>query len=135
MGARQQMGTTQQQQIQRILDQQYADFQAQRDFPYQQLGFLSDLLRGTGSSSRSIYSVPQPSATQQLAGLGTAAFGLRGMMAEGGEVQHYADGGITGLLGDQELAQRAQNPMTSPMGQLAAQQQMAENAALRAAAA
>jgi hypothetical protein len=130
MGARQQMGTTQQQQIQRILDQQYGDFQAQRDYPYQQLGFLSDLLRGAGSSTRSIYSTPQPSNLQTIAGLGTAAAGF---MAKGGEVR-YADGGITGLLGDQELAQTAQNPAQGPMMQMAAQQQMAENAALRAAA-
>jgi hypothetical protein len=129
MGARERMGGTQQQQIQRILDQQYADFQRQRDLPYQQLGFLSDLLRGAGSSTRSIYSVPQPSALQTAAGLGTIGAGF---MAEGGEVR-YADGGITGLLNDQELAQTAQNSAHGPMMQMAAQQQMAENAALREA--
>jgi hypothetical protein len=131
MGARERLGGTQQQQIQRILDQQYADFQAQRDFPYQQLGFMSDLIQGRGGSTRSVFSSPQPGAAQTLAGLGTAAAGL---LAKGGSVQHYADGGITGLLGDQELAQTAQNPAQGPMMQMAAQQQMAENAALRAAA-
>jgi len=134
MGRQREFGADQQAQIQRILDQQYADFQAQRDFPYQQIGFMSDLIQGQGGSTRSMYSQPGVSPLQTIAGLGTAAVGLGGLMAKGGSVQRYADGGITGLLGDQELAQRAENPMTSPMGQLAAQQQMAENAALRAAA-
>jgi hypothetical protein len=130
-GLQRDIGGQQQTQQQRILDQQYGDFQAQRDFPYQQLGFLSDLLRGSGSSTRSIYTVPQPGFAQTAAGLGTAAMGLKGFMAKGGEVKRYADGGITGLLGDQELAQTAQNPAHGPMMQMAAQQQMAENAALR----
>jgi hypothetical protein len=134
MGRQREFGDVQQQQIQRILDQQYADFQAQRDFPYQQVGFASDIIQGRGGSTRSMYTQPGPSGLQTIAGLGTAAVGLGGLMAKGGEVKGYANGGITGLLGDQELAQRAENPMTSPMGQLAAQQQMAENAALRAAA-
>jgi hypothetical protein len=132
MGARQQMGTTQQQQIQRILDQQFADFQTQRDFPYQQLGFLSDLLRGTGSSTRTVNQVPQPSAIQQMAGLGTAAAGFSGMMAKGGEVR-YADGGITGLLGDQQLAQTAQNPAQGPMMQLAAAEEAQQRDMIRSA--
>jgi hypothetical protein len=130
MGARQQMGTTQQQQIQRILDQQYADFQAQRDYPYQQLGFLSDLLRGTGSSTRQVYPTPQPTAIQQLAGLGTAAIGV---MAKGGEVR-YADGGITSLLGDQQLAQTVQNQEQSPMMQMAAAEEAQRRSMMRSAA-
>lgn len=127
-----QMGGLQQSQIQRILDQQYADFQQQRDFPYQQLGFASDLLRGAGGTSRSIYTTPQTSPLQTLAGLGTAAAGL-GRMAKGGEVKRYASGGITSALGDQALAQRAQQPQT-PMGGLAAANEMVERAALRNAA-
>jgi len=134
MGARQQMGTTQQQQIQRILDQQYADFQAQRDYPYQQLGFLSDLLRGTGSSSRSLYTVPQPSTTQQLAGLGTAAIGLGGLAKGGSIPKAYADGGITALLGDDQLAQAAQNQEQSPMMQMAAAEEAQRRNMLRSAA-
>jgi hypothetical protein len=134
MGRQREFGDLQQQQIQRILDQQYADFQAQRDFPYQQIGFASDLIQGRGGSTRTMYQQPGPSGLQTIAGLGTAAAGLGGLMAKGGEVQHYADGGITRLLGDQELEQTAQNPAQGPMMQMAAQDQMAENAALRAAA-
>jgi hypothetical protein len=128
-----QMGGMQQDQIQRILDQQYADFQQQRDFPYQQLGFASDLLRGAGGTSRSIYSTPQTSPSQLLAGLGTAAAGL-GRMAKGGQVKKYAvGGGIAGGLGDAQLAQTAQQPATPMMG-LAAANEMAERAQLRQAA-
>jgi hypothetical protein len=122
-GAQERMGGAQQQQIQRILDQQYGDFQAQRDYPYQQLGFVSDLLRGTGSSTRTMF--PQPSALQTIAGLGTAAAGIGKMMAKGGEVG-YADGGIMGLMGDDQLQQ-----VQSPMAQIAAQEEMMQRQAIR----
>jgi hypothetical protein len=138
MGARERMGTTQQQQIQNILNQQYADFQAQRDFPYQQLGFLSDVLRGSGSSTRTIYG--QPSPLQTAVGLGTTAAGFMRpsgststFAAEGGEIR-YADGGITALLGDNQLAQTAQNQEQSPMMQLAAAEEAQRRNMLRSAA-
>jgi hypothetical protein len=126
-----QLGGQQQQLGQRQLDQQYSDFQAQRDYPYQQLGFLSDILRGVSGSTRTMYtSQPQASGLQTLAGLGTAAAGLGRMFAEGGEVMGYAGGGITGLLPDAQLAQQSQKP--GMMG-LAAQDEMGERAALRGA--
>ena len=69
---------------QKQLDQQYNDFQTQQNYPYQQLGFLSDILRGVQGSTRAMYSTtPQPSALQTVAGLGTAAAGF---MAKGGTV-------------------------------------------------
>jgi hypothetical protein len=89
-------GSAEQQLIQRILDQQYGDFREQRGFDYEQLGFLSDMLRGTGSSTRTVYQPPTPSALQTAVGLGTTAAGF---MAKGGEVR-YANGGITGLPHD-----------------------------------
>ena len=131
-GLQQKMGAEQQAQIQRILDQQYADFREQRDYPYQQLGYLADVLRGAGGSTRSVYSTPQTSPLQTLAGVGTALYGAS-RMAEGGEVRGYADGGITSLLGDQQLQKETQQPR-SPMMGMAAQQEMAERAQLRAAA-
>jgi hypothetical protein len=101
------LGNQQRQAVQGILDQQYGDFQAQRDYPYQQIGFMSDLLRGAGSSTRQVY--PGPSTMQTLAGLGTAAYGLKNMggFKQGGKVKagladvapdsmDYADGGIVG---------------------------------------
>lgn len=89
-----QLGGQRQQLGQRQLDQQFADFQAQRDYPYQQLGFLSDILRGVSGSTRTMYSSqPQASGLQQLAGLGTAAAGFGKLFKEGGIVEAYAAGG------------------------------------------
>jgi hypothetical protein len=83
-----------QQQAQRPLDQAYQDFQNQQNYPYKQLGFMSDMIRGLPlgqQSTSSIYS-QGPGAVQTLAGLGGAAygFGRSGMFAEGGEVKTYA---------------------------------------------
>lgn len=70
-------------------DQDYADFQRQQQYPYQQLSYMSDLLRGApmGNMSQSIYSAP-PSATAQLLGLGTTAVGAS---------KYFAGGGLTAL--------------------------------------
>jgi hypothetical protein len=88
-------GTQQQQQVQNILGQQYEDFLAQKKFPYQQLEFQSNLLRGTPSgSTQSIYTA-QPSTASQVLGAGTALGGayLMGGRANGGVVSSYAKGG------------------------------------------
>ena len=106
-------GAQQQAQQQAALDMQYQDFLTQQQFPYQQLGFYSDVL-GTGlrgasgvtGQASTIYNAP-PSTTSQLLGLGTAALGAYGAFgkakggsvgyAEGGSVEGYATGGIAGL--------------------------------------
>lgn len=78
------VGQQQQALAQKQLEQQYADFQTQQNYPYQQLGFLSDILRGVQGSTRTMYSsAPQTSPLQTIAGLGTAASAF---MAEGGSV-------------------------------------------------
>lgn len=85
------VGGQQQQLGQQHLDQQYADFQNQRDYPYQQLGFLSDILRGVSGSTRTMYSsAPKTSGLQNAAGVGTA---LAGLFKQGGLVAAYAAGG------------------------------------------
>jgi hypothetical protein len=79
-------GTQQQQQQQNIMSQQYQDFLNQQNYPYKQLGFMSDMLRGlplTQASSQ-IYQQPQ-SALTQIAGAGLVGKGL-GVFAEGGAV-------------------------------------------------
>jgi len=83
-----QMGAQQQQQAQRPLDMAYQDFLNQQNYPYKQLGFMSDLVRGMPlgqQSTQSVYAAP-PSLMGQLGGLGMGAYGLSKMMAEGGEV-------------------------------------------------
>jgi hypothetical protein len=84
-----QFGTQQQQQVQNILDQRYADFQAQQRHPYQQLEFMSSLTRGTPTGTVQTMYSPPPSALSQVAGLGMAGAGMYRMangMAEGGLV-------------------------------------------------
>ena len=109
-------GTQQQGQVQNILNQQYEDFLAQKKYPYQQLEFQSNLLRGTPSGSTQTMYTPNPSTAQQLGSLGMGAYGLSKLMAEGGMA--YADGGsvdspdnvqrIVSRLSDQQLQQAAQ---------------------------
>ncbi len=86
------LGGQQQAQVQSILDQQYQDFLNQQKYPYQQLGYLSDLLRGTSGmatqASQSLYQAP-PSMLSQAAGIGTAMYGAS--MARGGQVSGLAD--------------------------------------------
>lgn len=86
----QQYGTQQQQQAQNLLGTQYQDWQNQQNYPYKQLGFMSDIVRGaplaqTGATS---YTSP-PSALNQVAGLGTALYGASTApkMAKGGQVK------------------------------------------------
>jgi hypothetical protein len=100
-------GTQQQQQVQSGLSQQYEDFLAQKKFPYQQLEFQSNLLRGTPSGSTQTMYTAAPSAVSQLAGLGTAAYGASKLMAKGGTVRGYADGGLMDLAIADMMGDRA----------------------------
>jgi len=63
---------------QRGMDVNYQDFLNQQNYPYKQLGFMSDLLRGTPTGSSSVTNMYQPegSALGQIAGLGTGIYGL-----------------------------------------------------------
>jgi hypothetical protein len=98
-----QYGAQQQQQAQRPLDMAYQDFQNQQNYPYKQLGFMSDMIRGLPLGQQSTSSIYEqgPSTVQTLAGLGGAAygFGRSGMFsgsnnaAEGGLMDSYAEGG------------------------------------------
>ena len=85
-------GTQQQQQEQGIMGQQYQDFLNQQNYPSKQLGFQSDMLRGLplSQASQQMYQQP-PSALSQVAGLGTAAYGIS-RMADGGAVKQRPAG-------------------------------------------
>lgn len=82
-----QFGGQQQQQTQNILTNQYQDYLNAQNYPYKQLGFMSDMLRGLPltQQSQAMYA-PPPSAVSQIAGLGTAALGASKFMAGGGSV-------------------------------------------------
>jgi hypothetical protein len=97
----QQVGAQQQALQQQGLTQGYQDFLNQQNYPYKQLGFMSDLIRGLPLGQQSTAQVYQPpgSLAGQVAGIGMGAYGLSrafGGFAEGGEVDGYAEGGVTG---------------------------------------
>ena len=72
-------GTQQQALQQKALDTDYQKYQAQLNYPYQQIGFMSDLLRGLPLTQQSQSMYQNPSMISQAAGLGTAGIGAYGM--------------------------------------------------------
>jgi hypothetical protein len=85
-------GTQQQNQIQNQLNTEYQDFLNYQNYPYKQLGFMSDMIRGLPltQQSQSMYQQP-PSMIQQAAGLGITGKAL-GVFAEGGSVDERPAG-------------------------------------------
>jgi hypothetical protein len=76
--AQEAFGGMTQQERQRALDQAYQDFITQQQYPYKNLGFLSDILRGSANlaatGGKTVYEAP-PSMLSQLGGAGLAAAG------------------------------------------------------------
>jgi hypothetical protein len=75
------------------MDLAYQDFLNEQNYPYKQLGFFSDMIRGLPLgqvTTQQMYQAPG-SVAGQVAGLGVGALGLSKFMAEGGLA--YADGG------------------------------------------
>ena len=115
-------GAQQQALRQQGLSQDYQDFLDEKNYPYKQLGFMSDMVRGLplgNQATTQMYQSPG-SMAGQIAGLGMGAYGMSqafpGMFkAEGGLTQSYADGGsvestgniesIVSKLSDQQLQQ------------------------------
>jgi hypothetical protein len=85
-------GTQQQNQIQNQLNTEYQDFLNYQNYPYKQMGFMSDMIRGLPMSqlSSTMYQQP-PSMIQQAAGLGITGKAL-GVFAEGGSVDERPAG-------------------------------------------
>jgi hypothetical protein len=77
--AQEAFGAMTQQQQQQALDMAYQDFLTQQQYPYKQLGFMSDLLRGSanlaGTGGKTVYETP-PSMLQQAVGPGLLGLGL-----------------------------------------------------------
>jgi hypothetical protein len=93
--AMQKYGAVQQAQRQEGLNADYQDYLSAQNFPYQQLGFFSDIIRGLPMSqnTQSVYG-GQPSAAAQIPGA-LAALYAGSKMKEGGRVQKYQSGGVT----------------------------------------
>ena len=98
------MGAQQQALEQQRLSQQYGDFQAQRQHPYTQLAFMSDMLRGLplAQQAQTMYQAP-PTMAQTALGLGLGAAGMKqaglfgaegGSVPDGLEEKSYGLGGI-----------------------------------------
>jgi hypothetical protein len=100
------LGQQQQALEQQRLAQQYQDFANQRQHPYQQLAFMSDMLRGLplSQTAQTMYQAP-PSTLSQLGGLGLAAYGMFGnpggtkQAKEGGAIKESdSPAGLSELL-------------------------------------
>ncbi len=74
-----------QQERQAQLDRDYADFLRQRDYPMEQLGYYSNLMRGipVGLNSTNTTYAPPPSGLAQVAGAGLGIAGLSNMAGYG----------------------------------------------------
>jgi hypothetical protein len=112
LGLQSQLGGQQQQQAQNLINVGQQNYAAEQNYPFKNLGFMSDIIRGapltqTGSS---VYQAA-PSTLSQVAGLGTAGAGLFGAYnqytknnpaptggAHGGQVTKKSKGGLPQLL-------------------------------------
>ena len=131
-----QYGGQQQALAQQGLTQAYSDFQNERNYPYKQLGFMSDLIRGLPLGQQSTKAVYEPpgSISGQIAGLGMGALGLSqlgkfatgaaegGLMdsyADGGEVQGYAGNGVSHVVDQDYLQSLVHKYPATPEGEQA----------------
>ena len=88
-------GTQQQQQAQNLLDVNQQNYAAEQNYPYKQVGFMSDIVNRAPVSQigQTVYT-PPPSLVSQAAGLGTAALGASKLFgkAKGGQVKQRGAG-------------------------------------------
>jgi hypothetical protein len=118
LGLQNQFGAQQQANEQAKLGYNMQDYAAEQAYPYQQLSFLSNIMRGTPMGGVGTMYGQQPTTAQTIGTLGTAAYGLSQLRAEGGTVSSYADGGsvdsaqniesIVDKLSDPQLKQAAE---------------------------
>jgi len=100
IGLQNQLGGEQQQQVQNAMNTDYQNFLNQQNFPYQQMNFMSNLIRGLPMTqqSASVYQAP-PSTLSQVAGLGLTAAGLGAFKssAKGGAIKEKKSNGLMDL--------------------------------------
>jgi hypothetical protein len=81
-------GAMQQGQEQKGLDIQYQNYLDSMNYPYKQLGYMSDFFRGLPMSQSSQSMYQNPSALSQGVGLATAGYGMYQMgRKEGGQIK------------------------------------------------
>jgi hypothetical protein len=126
----QQAGAQQQAMNQQNLTNTYQDYLTKQNYPYQQLGYMSDILHGTptgGVTTQQSYQA-NPSMANQIMGYGLGAYGLSNLLKKeggvikgykaGGVVKHFAEGGITGLPGAMPLEAQYQLALKMGVGPL-----------------
>lgn len=94
-----QYGLQQQAQMQKDIDTKYQDFLNYQNYPYKQLGFMSDIIRGapltqTGSA---VYTAP-PSTAQNITALGLGAAGVSKLWGGANGGVAMSSGGGLGAL-------------------------------------
>ena len=106
------VGGQQQAQQQQAINQSVLNYQNAQQYPYMQLGFMSDLLRGTptGNTTQTTYQA-QPGMASQIGGLAATGLGAyAALKAKGGPIEDkgYKSGGIVGykIGGDVEESMR-----------------------------
>jgi hypothetical protein len=92
-----QYGLQQQAQMQKDMDTKYQDYLNAQNYPYKNLSFMSDIIRGVPltSTGSAIYQAP-PSTAQNIASLGLGAAGISKLLANGG-VAMSGGGGLGAL--------------------------------------
>lgn len=151
-------GALRQQQEQAMLDVAYQDFLAKQKYPYEQISWLQGIAAGSPHSTTQISNTRQSGVTtpgaQTTTGLttqetmadyqartgtapaapaATANVPVYSQLAQGGIVG-YAEGGITGLLTDQQLKERQKVPTISTLAKMAVEKEMSDRAMMRQAA-
>lgn len=138
-----QYGGQQQQQMQNMLNADYQQFLDKQNYPYKQLGFMSDMIRGLPTSQTGATMYQQPASTLgQIAGLAQGFGSMMGGKKDGGQIRAYAGGGsisdpsdgklasMMDGMSDQQLQQIAKlSPM--PQARRIAQEELQDRAAMR----
>jgi len=117
IGLQNTLGAQQQQYQQGLLNTQYQNYVNQLNYPYQQQGYIQNMINGYPvQNTQSITQPSSPSGIQNIAALGLGAYGVSqlfpgiakaltfadgGIMKsykKGGMVDHYADSGLTSSI-------------------------------------
>jgi len=124
-GMQNQYGGQEQAQTQRGLDTAYNDFLTQKNYPYQQLSYMSNLIRGTPmgmNTASQVYQAP-PSTAQALGALGMGAYGAKQLFsAKGGLMEAYANGGEVHRYNGEKDSVTSSDNIESIIGRLNPQQ-------------
>ena len=124
--AQNQLGAQQQQQNQAVINQQIQNYATQQQYPYMQLGIMSNMLRGLPmqAGTTNMYQA-QPMGIQQAVGMAGALSNLGKGSKKGGIIK-MAGGGVAGIdpyklppmaekLSDQQLQQELVNNKSNPL--------------------